>query len=160
MSNNINSQSHNNANHSVKSNKITKTKKHNSREEIKREVELDGQEINLSNGDHIGELWEENKLVKGTYSPPGSVDSGTNTPEGDEHNKRGLGNSQELLIEPPLVIDQEGFQTVDKSQGKGKNKNKKKNQQKSPRCEKYLPCDEYNSDTVYSDVYQSKHTKP
>jgi hypothetical protein len=80
----------------------------------------------LSQGSNSGELNEENILVKGTYSEPGSVDSGTNTPDGHEHETRGLGNSQEITIEPPLVVDQEGFQTVDKPQGKGKSKNRRK----------------------------------
>lgn len=80
----------------------------------------------MSQDGNSAELNEENILVKGTYSEPGSVDSGTNTPEGIEHDTRGLGNSQEITLETPLVIDQEGFQTVDKPQGKGKSKSRRK----------------------------------
>lgn len=97
-------------------------------EEHKVEVDIDEEDNELYrlHSPSRGEMLMENTLIKGTHSDPNSVDSNSHTPELIGEGLAVAPNSAGIQIEPPVVVDNEGFQTVGKCSGKGKGKNKRK----------------------------------
>jgi hypothetical protein len=97
-------------------------------EEQKVEVDVDepDHEMYRVHSPVSGEMSFENTLIKGTHSDPNSADSNSHTPDLSGEGLAVAPNSASIEIEQPVLVDNDGFQTVGKCSGKGKGKNKRK----------------------------------
>lgn len=99
----------------------------------------------------------QSTIIKGYINEPFSGDVDPRLPNSASVENKPLEHSEEVEMEPPAQLDNEGFQTVGKGSAKSKSKSRKSKGKPKPKGEKQLSVDDYTPNQLYSDVYQGKN---